>query len=116
MNKPKVIHYSQVPVQYPFEGDKRVRMRVLIGEEDAPTYLMRLFEVDPGGIIPRHEHPWEHEIYVIKGKVKVKIGDEEYIVTDGYAIYIPPNVPHEYVNIGDDVAVFICTIPKLKRT
>ncbi len=114
MDKPKIVHYSQVDVTYPFPDNRRVRMRVLIGENDAPTYLMRLFEVDPGGVIPRHEHPWEHEIYVLKGKVKVIIGNEEWIVSEGYAIYIPPNVPHEYVNVGDETAIFICTIPKRK--
>ena len=115
MNKPKVVHYTQVEVTYPIQGNDKVRMRVLIGEEDAPTYLMRIFEVDPGGVIPRHEHPWEHEIYVLKGRLKVIIGDQEYIVTEGYAIYIPPNVPHEYMNIGDETAMFICTIPKQKK-
>jgi len=115
MDKPKVVHWESITPTYPIEGNTKVRMRVLIGEEDAPTYLMRIFEVDPGGIIPEHSHPWEHEIFILKGTLKIRIGDSEYIVREGYVIYIPPNMPHEYVNIGDTTAVFICTIPKVKK-
>ncbi len=114
-DKPKIVHYLEAPPQYPFQGNTKVRMRILIGEDDAPTYIMRVFEVDPGGVIPRHEHPWEHEIFVLKGRMRVKIGDDEYDVGEGYAIYIPPNVPHEYINDTDDTVIFICTIPKQKK-
>ncbi len=116
MDKPKIVHWKEVPPVHPIEGNFKVRMRVLIGENDAPTYLMRVFEVDPGGVIPNHAHPWEHEIFILKGTLKLRIEDKEYIVQEGHAIYIPPNVPHEYENIGNTTAIFICTIPKQRRS
>ncbi len=115
MDKPKIVHWKDVPPLHPIEGNFKVRMRILIEERDAPNYIMRIFEVDPGGEIPQHAHPWEHEIFVLQGTLRLKIGDKEYIVKEGHAIYIPTNVPHEYRNIGEGVAVFLCTIPKVKK-
>jgi len=111
MQKPKVIHeeetqYSEV------EGLKGVRYKVLIGKDDAPTYMMRIFEIDPGCHIPEHTHPWEHEEYMLSGSLRIKIGDQAYDVKKGHAVYIPPNIPHSYQNIGEDKVVFVCTIPK----
>ncbi len=109
--KEKIIHYSEVKPEE-VKGAVKTRIRVLISEKDgAPTYAMRIFEVDPGGEILEHTHPWEHEIFILKGKLRLKIGDKYYEVSEGTAIYIPPNVPHAYWNIGQEVAVFICTIP-----
>ena len=108
---PKVIHYTSVKAE-DVANARGTRIRVLISKDDgAPTYAMRFFEMDPQGHIPEHKHPWEHEIFVIKGKLGVKIGGEYYEVDEGTAIYIPPNMPHEYWNIGREVVQFICTIP-----
>jgi len=79
--------------------------------EETPLYAMRVFEVKPGGHIKAHSHPWEHEIYVLKGKGRIRVGESFYDVEEDTAIYIPPNVIHEYWNTGESVLRFICTIP-----
>lgn len=109
--KEKVIHFKDVEA-LPVEIGEKTTIRVLISKDDgAPTYSMRVFEVEPSGYIKEHSHPWEHEIFVLEGKGKIRIEDREYIVEPGYAIFIPPNFKHEYLNIGDKVWRFICTIP-----
>lgn len=109
--KPKVIHYTNVE-RVEVRNAERTWIRVLISKKDgAPTYAMRIFEIEPGGHIPLHDHPWEHEIFVLEGKLRIRIGDEVYEVSNGTAIYIPPNIPHEYWNVGDGILRFICTIP-----
>ncbi len=80
-------------------------------EQGAENYAMRLFTVEPGGVIPKHQHPWEHEIFVIKGKGIIGAGDEEKEVSEGYFAYIPPDVPHWYRNTGNEEWKFICIIP-----
>ena len=111
MSRPKVVHYTQVP-ERSFQNLPGVTWRIVIGKEDgAPTYAMRIFEFEPGAKIPIHKHPWEHEIFVIKGRLRVYIESQVYDVHDGYVIYIPPNVEHGFENIGDEKAIIICTIP-----
>ena len=81
------------------------------GDDGAPTFAMRLFTVEPGGYIKPHHHPWEHEIYVLKGIGEIRIGSRIYRVTSGSFLLIPPNVEHEYTNIGEEDLEFLCMIP-----
>ncbi len=72
----KVVHYSSVKAE-PVSPDMATatRIRWLIGPSDEPPlFYMRMFEVDPGGHINAHFHPWEHEIYVLEGSGRVRIG------------------------------------------
>jgi quercetin dioxygenase-like cupin family protein len=109
----KVGHYTDVIEEnVPSEMASGTTIRWLVRKEDgAPTFAMRLFKVAPGGHINAHRHPWEHEIYVVRGKGRVRIGSANYTVNEGFFIYIPPNVEHEYWNTGDDDLLFICVIP-----
>lgn len=110
LNKPKLIRVSEVRPE-PVANAKGTFIRVLFPPEETPTYSMRVFEIEPQGHIPAHKHPWEHEIFVLEGEVKIKVGNEEFILEPETAIYIPPNIVHEYWNIGESKVRFICTIP-----
>lgn len=95
-------------------GSHNVTVRWLIGRQNgAKTYAMRLFEMAPGGFIPIHSHPEEHEIFVLKGEAKL-IGDFEGTAKKDDVVYVPSNAPHGYDNReGTDVFRFICVIPLL---
>ena len=57
--------------QVQMEGAKNVTVRVLFGPDDnAPTFAMRLVEIDADGHTPFHAHPFEHEVFVLKGEAK----------------------------------------------
>jgi quercetin dioxygenase-like cupin family protein len=109
----KLGHYTEVVEEkLGPEFGREAYIRWLISEKDgAKTYAMRIFRIGVGGVINRHKHPWEHEIFVLKGTLRLGIGSRKYVVREGYFIYIPPNVEHDYENIGDEEALFICTIP-----
>lgn len=105
----KVFNYRDVP---PVRIRSRSSMRWLITEKDgARNFVMRYVEVEPGDDRPPHVHPWEHEIFVLKGRGVVKGGGKEVEFGAGDVLFIPPNEPHEFVNIGDEKLVFLCMIP-----
>jgi quercetin dioxygenase-like cupin family protein len=54
-----------------------------------------------------HTHPNEQFIYVLKGKIKAKVQDQEKIVSPGTLIHIPPNTPHYMVAAGEDIQYFV---------
>lgn len=95
-------------------GSEKVTVRWLIGRQNgAKTYAMRLFEIAPGGIVPLHNHPEEHEIFVLNGEAKL-IGDLERIAKKDDVVYVPSNEPHGYDNKeGKEIFRFICVIPLL---
>ena len=97
----------------PVEWAKKTYLKTLgMTFEDEFNYNMRLFRIDVGGRIPLHKHnKIFHLQYILKGKMKVTIGQEEHVVEAGDVIYIPSRVVHEYINIGDEPVEFICVTP-----
>jgi quercetin dioxygenase-like cupin family protein len=95
---------------------KGVAMRILISDkEGAPNFVMRVFEIAPGGHTPSHTHAWEHEVYVLGGKGAVRQrGKEHPIDRDSFA-FVGPNEEHQFVNLGDEPLRFICVIPAPRR-
>jgi len=104
-------HFESVEAIPLMEG---VKKRVVIGErEGAPNFIMRIFDLEPGASSPFHEHPWEHEIFVIEGKATVRKGsDEEAPVQEGDTVFIPPGEKHCLINRGDGLFRFMCLIPR----
>lgn len=112
-----VVNYKQREVRdVELAGAQKVTMRWLVGKQTgAKTYAMRLFEIAPGGIIPLHDHPEEHEIFVLKGEAKL-MGDIEGVAKKDDVVYVPSNEPHGYDNTeGTEVFRFICVIPLLSN-
>ena len=102
----------------PAEVDKArgVSMKVLISEKQgAPTAVLRVFDVAPGGYTPFHTHDWEHMVYVLQGKGIVREGDKEHPLDQGTYVLVEPGEEHQFVNRGDDVLRFICVVPVPKK-
>jgi len=112
-SKYKVVHISEVKaLEVREEGAEKAWIRWLISRDDgAPNFSMRLFEIDPGGRTPLHSHPWEHEVFILEGMCKLVVGEDERIIGPGYAIYVPPNLKHSFINVGEEKLRFICLIP-----
>jgi quercetin dioxygenase-like cupin family protein len=96
----------------PMEGADGVRMRMLIGpEDDACNFHMRHFEIQPGGNSPHHQHDFEHEVLILKGRGRVKSEAGDQPVSAGTVVWVPPNEMHQFVSTGDQPLEFICLIP-----
>ncbi len=94
------------------EGVKDVSMRLMVGRADgAPNFSMRHFTVEPGGHTPRHQHDYEHEVYLLQGNAQVEHDGEMHDVKAGDVLYIQPNVVHQFVNVGDTPLEFLCLVP-----
>lgn len=97
----------------PVDGTRGARMAVLIGpEQGAPHFVMRRFVVEPGGLIPEHDHEAiEHEQVVVRGELVLTLDGETRKVRAGDAVYMPHGSSHRYENVSDAEAEFICVIP-----
>ena len=98
-------------------GSSDCTVRWLVGEDDqAPNFAMRQFKVEPGGFTPRHSHPYEHEVYVLKGEGVVYEGDEQHPLTPGSVVYVKPDEIHQFRNTGDEPLEFLCMVPNIAMT
>ncbi len=109
----KHVHYTKVELETPKEqGIKDVMVRWLISKKDgADNFAMRLFEIQPEGHTPLHQHDWEHEIFVLEGNgvTKNKTGEESF--RQGDVLFVPPMEWHQFVNTGKEILKIICLIP-----
>jgi len=65
-----------------------------------------LTELPVGAAVPNHSHPnAEEQVTVLKGKVRIKIGDKQRDCEPYDSTFISGDVPHEFSNIGDEPAL-----------
>ena len=98
---------------YPPEKDmKGVSVRWLIGpSEKAPNFALRYFEIEPGGWTSLDQHAHDHGVMILRGHGQVLLSEEEFEVTFGDVVYIPPDEVHQLKSIGDEPFGFLCVIP-----
>jgi quercetin dioxygenase-like cupin family protein len=82
-----------------YEWDGR-RARLVQLSDNPPTCTLSYSEIPPGSSSSHHIHPWEHEVYIIKGSGTLVCDSKEYPVKQGDAIFIPPNTDHYTLNNG----------------
>jgi quercetin dioxygenase-like cupin family protein len=108
----KIVHYTEVPAENPGGETKGVTIRWAISEADgAPNFYLRVFDIAPGGFSPLHQHPWEHEIFILSGEGELVQEDGSVEVRPGTAIFIPGGEAHQLRNPGNQILRFICVIP-----
>ncbi len=109
----KIVHFDQVvnePVNA--EGAAGTMIRWLISQKDgAPNFALRMFEVQPGGHTPFHDHAWEHEVYVLEGEgvLQTERGELPFAAND--VIYVDPEMRHAFKNTGSGIMKFLCIVP-----
>ncbi|MEW6441092.1 MAG: cupin domain-containing protein [bacterium] len=93
------------------QGVKGAELRPLITREDgAGHFAMRLFRLEPGGHTPFHVHPWEHEVFIVRGSGELLGEGAAIALAEGMAAYVPPDERHRF-RAGDRGMTFICCIP-----
>ena len=66
---------------------------------DALELTRAFYEKGKGASL--HRHPEEQIIYVLSGRGRVRLGDEEYEIGPGDVSFHPSNVPHAIVALED---------------
>ena len=85
----------------PAEG---VRLKTLVHGEK--THLCE-FRINKGSMVPKHRHPHEQTGYLISGRVKFILEDEEFVAGPGDSWCLPGNIVHTAETLEDSVLVEI---------
>jgi len=96
-----IVHAADVDAEEVLmPGASGTRMRKALTErEGSPTCALRIFDVEPGGNTPFHDHDWEHLNYILG------------YTAAGDVCLVKPGLRHQYVNTGTGTFSFICLIP-----
>jgi mannose-6-phosphate isomerase-like protein (cupin superfamily) len=73
------------------------------GEDTGGAFDYFIVEVAPKGGPPLHVHHQQEEtLHVLKGRYKIRIGDEIFYCEEGGFAYLPSKVPHAFLNLTDE--------------
>jgi quercetin dioxygenase-like cupin family protein len=73
------------------------------GQDTNGAFDYFIVEVAPHGGPPLHVHHFQEEtIHVLKGRFKIRIGDEIFYCDEGGFAYLPSKVPHAFLNLTDE--------------
>jgi len=89
-----------------------IKLRVLGAAENLNVLHWNL---DDKAVIDTHHHPQEQFGYLISGGFEVTIGDQTATLKAGDSYFIPPNIPHRFVAIGETEAIDVFS-PKRELT
>jgi hypothetical protein len=78
---------DEIPTLYPRQG---VVQRVFRGSGVCVSFS----ELHPDMEPTPHSHPWEQIFMILKGRVKLHVGDQVFDMRDRSFVRIPPNVVH----------------------
>lgn len=65
---------------------------------------------NPGEAVRVHQHPEEELYYVIGGRGRMTLGDEEFTLEPGVAVFIPGDVPHGQRCTGHETLNIVAVI------
>ncbi len=93
-------------------GADRATRQILVGnEEDSPHFHLRYFAVQPGGYTSLDQHAHDHGVYVLHGRARLRLGDEEHELNTGDVVYIAGNEVHQFFTLGEEPFGFLCVVP-----
>ncbi len=109
------LRWEDVPVRTygPENSDAdRATRQILIGtEEDSQNFHVRYFAVQPGGHTSLDRHAHDHGVYVIHGRARLHLNEDEYEVSTGDVVYISGNEVHQFFTLGQEPFGFLCVVP-----
>src|SRR5258707_1053334 len=102
-----VRHVRDVPAE-PVKAGTGTTRQVRMGPDEGPHFAMGRFIREPGGGMPPHTNPVEHEQYVLGGGATMGIGKEPRQVSAGDVVFIAAGTPHWYKAHAGEPFEFLC--------
>jgi mannose-6-phosphate isomerase-like protein (cupin superfamily) len=76
-----------------------------------PDLSMGLYILPAGGIDPQSPHTEDEVYYVVSGRAKIKVADEDRDVGAGSIVYVAKNVEHRFHSIEEELKVIVFFAP-----
>ena len=76
-----------------------------------PDLSMGLYVLPAGGTDPQSPHMEDEVYYVVSGRAKIRVGDENQDVQAGSIVYVEKNVEHRFHSIEEELRVLVFFAP-----
>ena len=76
-----------------------------------PDLSMGLYVLPAGSADPQSPHTEDEVYYVVNGKAKIKVGEEDRDVLAGSIVYVAKNVEHRFHTIEEELKILVFFAP-----
>ncbi len=76
-----------------------------------PDLSMGVYVLPAGGADPQGPHTEDEVYYVVSGRGKIKVADEDRDVQAGSIIYVSKNVEHRFHSVEEELRVIVFFAP-----
>jgi mannose-6-phosphate isomerase-like protein (cupin superfamily) len=115
MSEAKVLVPDGLPVKD--RGNGVVTTPLVTSGRGSQAMLNGITRIAPGAAVPLHIHNCEESVVVLSGTGRVHIDGAEHPVSPGITSWIPPEVPHCFLNLeGSEPLVIFWTYASIDAT
>jgi mannose-6-phosphate isomerase-like protein (cupin superfamily) len=76
-----------------------------------PDLSMGLYVLPAGGTDPQSPHTEDEVYYVVSGRAKIRVADEDRPVQAGSIVYVAKNVEHRFHSIEEELTLLVFFAP-----
>ena len=76
-----------------------------------PDLSMGVYVLPAGGTDPQSPHTEDEVYYVVSGRAKIKVADEDRAVQAGSIVYVAKNVGHRFHSIEEELTLLVFFAP-----
>ncbi len=76
-----------------------------------PSLSMGVYRLPAGGADPQSPHGEDEVYYVVSGKARIRVGDEDRLVGAGSIVFVAARVPHRFHAIEEDLTILVFFAP-----
>lgn len=76
-----------------------------------PDLSMGVYVLPAGGVDPQSPHTEDEVYYVVSGRAKIKVAEEDRPVQAGSVVYVAKNVEHRFHSIEEELTVIVFFAP-----
>lgn len=76
-----------------------------------PDLSMGIYVLPAGGADPQSPHTEDEVYYVVSGRAKIRVADEDRAAQAGSIIYVAKNVEHRFHSIEEELTVIVFFAP-----
>jgi mannose-6-phosphate isomerase-like protein (cupin superfamily) len=76
-----------------------------------PDMSMGLYVLPKGGTDPQSPHGEDEVYYIVSGKARIKVENEDRSVKAGSIVYVAKNIDHRFHSIEEELTVLVMFAP-----
>jgi len=76
-----------------------------------PSLSLGLYVLPAGAVDTQQPHTEDEVYYVVRGKARIQVGNEDQAVEPGGMIFVKANVPHRFHAITEELALLVLFAP-----